>query len=261
MGEMNQYDSFVTYKFPALSSWISRACPDLCSPPVSLRCTLDSLVSSLWRYLELSQYALQHRCLFRSVSHPSIYLHWIQWDSSAHKFTVQQLMIVSLLNLLVMVLDEAMSINTQKIFTLHSYKKEKRHVFGWKKPPNKQTNKCMHINLSLQCLFAYLSLLSIHLFVSIQTIYIVTVLCHLSVSLSSCLFTQCVCTFAFLRSMHTSILKACSFVCLPTQQRGDTRAGQGPGPMAESQLIPLPARMTTCSRSRDTVAPLGQRKV
>ena len=65
----------------------------------------------------------------------------------------------------------------------------------------------MHIKLSPQCLFAYLSLLSIHLFVSIQTIYIVAVLCHLSVSLSSCLFTQCVCTFAFLRSMHTSILK------------------------------------------------------
>lgn len=133
MGEMNQYDSFVTYKFPALSSWISRACPDLCSPPVSLRCTLDSLVSSLWRYLELSQYALQHRCLFRSVSHPSIYLHWIQWDSSAHKFTVQQLMIVSLLNLLVMVLNE--SINTQKI--------REKACFWLKKNP-KQTNKHMY---------------------------------------------------------------------------------------------------------------------
>jgi len=56
---------------------------------------------------------------------------------------------------------------------------------------------------------------------------------YVSVTLSSCLFTRSVCTSAFLHSMSTSILEACSFACLPTPQRGDTRAEQelrGPEP-------------------------------
>lgn len=44
-GEMNQFDSSDTNKLPALSSQRSRVSPDLCSAPVSLHCTLDSLVS------------------------------------------------------------------------------------------------------------------------------------------------------------------------------------------------------------------------
>lgn len=45
VGELNQFDSSDTNKLPALSSRRSRVSPDLCSPPVSLHCTLDSLVS------------------------------------------------------------------------------------------------------------------------------------------------------------------------------------------------------------------------
>lgn len=44
-GGMNQFDSSDTNKLPALSSQRSRVSPDLCSAPVSLHCTLDSLVS------------------------------------------------------------------------------------------------------------------------------------------------------------------------------------------------------------------------
>lgn len=46
VGEMNQFHGSVTYKFPALISQLPCASPDLCSPLVSLHCTLDGLVSA-----------------------------------------------------------------------------------------------------------------------------------------------------------------------------------------------------------------------
>lgn len=81
-----------------------------------------------------------------------------------------------------------------------------------------------------------------------------------SVTLSSCLFTRCACASAFLHIMYISISEARSFARLPTQQRGDTRAGAGtPWPAASRSRCQF--GLTTCSHSRDTVAPLGQRKV
>lgn len=61
------------------------------------------------------------------------------------------------------------------------------------------------------------------------------------VRLSSCLFPPFVCTSAFIYSMCTSILERNSLVCLSPQQRGDTRAGQGPRSVARSQLESPPA--------------------
>lgn len=80
---------------------------------------------------------------------------------------------------------------------------------------------------------------------------------HLSVSRSSCLLTN---VFVHLPSL--TILKVYSFIRLATHRRGDTEAGPGhQDPWPWASWTSCQRELTTCSHSRDNVAPLGQRKV